>query len=153
MKKQPNKYARIYALINKLGLSDEEKKALVYSHTNQRTTSLKEATDEDLESITNYLVAISPPSTQPKGMKDSFGKPNHSNLNNMRRKVIALLAHDLGWKMYSKTKNSMVADMTTIKAWVKKYGRHKKDLNELNKQELAELITQCEEFVRRELNK
>lgn len=147
-----NKYSRIYALINKLRLSDEDKQALVYSHTNKRTTSLKEATDEELESITSSLVDMQ--STQLKGMKDNFGKSKESTeLNNMRRKVIALLAHDLGWRKYSKAKNTMVADMKTIKTWVEKYGKYKKPLNDLNKKELAELITQCEEFVKRELNK
>jgi hypothetical protein len=152
MKKQPNKYARIYALINKLRLSDDDKQALVYSHTNERTISLKEMTDEELQNLTDALVEMSPKSTQPKGMRDDFGKKT-DELDTMRKKVIALLGYDLGWQKYSKQKNRMVADVSKIKVWVEKYGKHKKPLNDLTKKELAELVTQTEEFVKRELNR
>ena len=50
-----NRYTDFFRFANALGFTDENRADLVYEHTNGRTSSLKELTDEELKDITRLL--------------------------------------------------------------------------------------------------
>jgi hypothetical protein len=147
-----SKFSRFYALFRQAGLEQEDKNKLVLEASNQRTASLKELKAEELQSLEQHLQSKLPQSQAPKGWKQSPAQsfPKHDELQKMRKKVIALLGYGLGWNVYDKAKNKMVADMVRIYGWVQKYGVHNpKKLNEYDKKELAALITQVELMVKK----
>ena len=150
-----SKFSRFYALFRQAGLEQEDKNKLVLEASNQRTASLKELTTEELQSLEQHLQSKLPQSQTPKGWRttqsnNTTTKDNTDELQKMRKKVIALLGYGLGWSVYDKAKNKMVADMVRIYGWVQKYGVHNpKKLNEYDKKELAALITQIELMVKK----
>ncbi len=151
-----NKFSRFYALLSQAGLAQEEKYSLVLGISNQRTSSLKELTPEELANLETHLQSKLPQSQQPKGWRTKKeGKQEVANqeaLQTMRKKVIALLAYGLGWTVYDKQKNKMVADMKKIYGWVQHYGKHNpKKLNEYNQSELAALVSQVEQMTKKQL--
>lgn len=50
-----NRYTDFFRFANALGFTDENRADLVYEHTNGRTSSLKELTDDELKDITRLL--------------------------------------------------------------------------------------------------
>lgn len=50
-----NRYVDFFRYASALGLTDENRADMVYEHTNGRTSSLKELTDEELRAITHSL--------------------------------------------------------------------------------------------------
>ena len=87
-------------------------------------------------------------------LKKELGEGGDADeLNNMRRKLISM-ARTIGWQKENPVDPwKPLADMERLKGWCLKYGQHHKDLNALNKKELANTITQFEKVFAWELKK
>ena len=149
-----NKYSKFYALLSVLGIDSQEKSNLVLEYSNQRTKSLKELSSEELQNLETHLQNLTGKSQQPSGWRQAkTTKPaTNDELVKLRKKVIAMLAYTLGWTVYDKEKNRMVADMPRINGWVEKYGKcNSKKFNDYSKTELTGLISQVEKMVKSEI--
>lgn len=109
----------LHALLNSTGMI-EVKQELVYSFSNQRTSSSRELSFSEATVLISYL----------KGLD-----PKEAALEKMRRKIIAK-AHNLRWELPGGK-----VDIARVNAWCEKFGGCNKKLNAHSYEELVNLVT------------
>jgi hypothetical protein len=97
-------------LLANAGLTDEDKKLIVLSHTGNRTESLTECNKEESAEVMRYLL--------------NYNKIEQSPADKMRGKILSL-AHDMHW-----TKNKK-ADIDRVNNWCVKYSGFKLPLRHI----------------------
>lgn len=129
----PSQNKRLHTLLHSLGLSDQ-KRELVGTYTNGRTTGSAEMDDEEAGALIDHLERYA--MTMEKSRKS----------NTMRRKIIAM-AHQLGWTAHGKI------DMARVNAWCVKNGFGHKPLNAYSYEELPTLVSVFETMYKQVLEK
>jgi len=115
----PQQNKILHALLHSTGMI-EVKQELVYSFSNQRTSSSRELEITEATALIRYL----------KGLD-----PAEAACEKMRRKIIAK-AHNLRWEVSAGT-----IDMARLNAWCVKFGGFGKVLNKHSYEELVNLVT------------
>lgn len=116
--------AMIGFTISRLKIDQDTKEELVYTHTDGRTTSIKDLYKHEAIAIIQSLTSGV---TTPK-----------SPAAKMRRKILSM-AHELGWKLSDGRIN-----MDKVNKWCCTYGYLKKNLDLYLESELPPLVTQFE---------
>jgi hypothetical protein len=101
----------------------EEKKALIWQFTDERTESSREMTLREANELIRFLEKYDP-------------------LEKMKKKVFAI-AHSIGWIIAGDETDKKI-NQAAIDKFIKKHGTVKKALNEQNKAELAKTVSQFE---------
>lgn len=118
----------LHAVLNQYGAM-EQKASLVNQFTNGRTTSSRDMSQAECLALIKALKGETPKTVE----KPSPKSKSNDKANRMRRKIIAMMVHGLGW-----TYND-------IDAFCKKSGHIKKDkLNDYDSKELVKLVGQFE---------
>jgi hypothetical protein len=117
-----------HAQLNSLGLMDD-KANIIKQFTNERTSSARELTDQELYQL---LQGLQVGAVKPPGDK--------------MRKAIISMAHEMGWRKAGRI------DMLAINTWCINKGKYHKKLNDHNMQELTELVTQFKIMYEKHLN-
>ncbi len=119
-----SKYAAFFAVKKRMEKSGDEstRQEIISDFTDGSKSSLKELSDQEY----NLLI---------RKLTDSLKKSEkwqQTPENVMRRKIIALFVHQMGYTM------------SGLNDWCLRYGKFKKALNGHSKKELTELVTQAE---------
>ncbi|WP_044213619.1 hypothetical protein [Flammeovirga sp. OC4] len=122
--KQYNKYAPIHNLLRFLGWQ-KEKESIVLSFSNQRTTSLKELTEEEFQALYERL------KQEERKLIPLYKK---------QRSIFFGLTARMGYTIMKNGKR--VNDYERIDAWLLQYGVHKQKSKWLNLQQLKDEIKQ-----------
>lgn len=127
-------YSLYFVLEKKLKLMgfDFERHDLIAQFTDNKKSSLRELSDHEYKEFLQYVSKIV------KNAKPS----DYEVLNNMRRKLLAIF-YKMGYTANGKT------DVQAVDAWCRKYGRHHIGLNEMNRGQLAQVITQAETMLQK----
>ncbi|HRF80142.1 MAG TPA: hypothetical protein PL070_08645 [Flavobacteriales bacterium] len=124
--KQQN--ARLHLLTGRLDIDTEQRHDLVHSFTNGRTSSSREMTEAECNSLIHALE---------KQLADADGE----KLYRMRRKAFSL-AHELGWEDAQGK-----VDRTRLDGWCVNKSSAKKPLLHMTVAELRNLLTQLEQVL------
>lgn len=141
MTSRPQKLARIFGMMKRLGIEQEMRFALIGEAVSgsQGKGGFSACSDADLQDVINYLAnhpkSILAKQQWLKGFKNGQTEAGQS----MRRKLIAM-AHDMKWQLPTTGK----CDMARLNNWCSTYGKYKKPLMEHTDAELVQLITQFE---------
>jgi hypothetical protein len=119
-----NQNKTLHALLGSTKMM-QHKKELVYQFSNERTTSSGELTYQECQSLIDFL----------KGQKTD------NPADRMRKKIIALMKHDLKWTIKE------------IDEFCKTKGYLKKGFNDYTKQELPKLVSQFENIHKQKIAK
>lgn len=125
----PQQHQRLFGLLGKLGLGEETRHTLVHTFTNGRTTSTRDMLAHECNQLIMHLENMVPGSEHP--------------LFNARRKLFAI-AHELGWERKDGT-----IDRDRLNEFLMRRGAVKKPFLQLNRAELAQVITQLETMARK----
>lgn len=123
--------ATIATMCQKLGLDKEMKKQLVNDISYGRTTTSKELTIEEAQTLILHLI-----------------RTNRANDGGKRDKMVGKIfyyAHELGWTKTNK-QGRRVADGQRVDEWMVKYSYLHKKLNRYTFEELPKLVSQVEAF-------
>ena len=111
----------LYATLYRLGIREKShQQEIIYDFTEGRTNSSRNLTWTECRDLIQQLHNVS----------------GESPAQRMRKKMIHY-AHLMGWKTSNGT-----ADIPRLDSWCKKYGLHKKGLNEMTARELQQVLTQ-----------
>jgi hypothetical protein len=116
--------AKIHVLLNQLNLIGD-KGNIVYQFTNGRTESTREMSQQEATALLKYLSVFDP-------------------CDKMRKKVFAL-AYDANI-IYGDSPEDWKMNIAKINAFLKERGTVKKDINKMNKTELAAVVSQFEQI-------
>lgn len=116
--------SKIHVLLNQLNLIGD-KAGIVYQFTNGRTESTREMSQQEATALLRYLSAFDP-------------------CDRMRRKVFAL-AYEANI-IYGDTPEDLKMNAAKLNAFLRERGTVKKDLNKMNKTELAAVVSQFEQI-------
>lgn len=135
--------ATIATMCQKLGLDKEMKKQLVNDISYGRTTTSKELTIEEAQTLILHLI-----------------RTNRANDGGKRDKMVGKIfyyAHELGWTTLRQAQGDKparrVADGQRVDEWMVKYSYLHKKLNRYTFEELPKLVSQLEAFYKKTLNK
>lgn len=134
-KKQNN---QMWAMASELKMDKEIISDLAYQFSNSRTTSSRELTTSEFQSLLNHLTAIK------AGYTNKQVKPTEQTQsidNKMRRKILSI-CHEMNWK-----ENNQL-DWKRINAFILKSGYLHKALNSYTEAELPTLVTQFETLLK-----
>ncbi|MDX1350247.1 MAG: hypothetical protein R3279_08370 [Putridiphycobacter sp.] len=106
---------------------------LIYDFTNGKKNGLTDLTPFEYREFIAYLNRTYLNAPQPQ--------PVDSVENKMRRKIIAILKHQMGYSMMQ------------IESWCLNYGKYHKGLNQHNYKELVDLVSQVERYYQKTLQK
>lgn len=118
-------YKAYFAIEKKLRLKGYclDRKELIHDFTQGEKNSLKALSDVEYKTFIKWLELT---------FKDIHFTQKSNPENNMRRKLIALLVHQVGFSMQQ------------LDEWCIQYGKAHKPLNDNNYEELIDLVTQAE---------
>ena len=138
-------YGQYFALEKKLKASgfDGDRTALVSQFTDGKKTSLRALTDRQYKAFILWLNNYANAPTVGKN-KNERGSWQDTAENRMRRKIYSLFVTKMGY------------EKEQFYAWVVKYGKFHKALQEHNNNELTALTTQAEQVYKswvEEINK
>ncbi len=120
---EPNKRKALFRILSELGLkTEEDRHNLISGFTNGRTTSTKDLSDWEAESLIKHLESA-----------------DYKACDKMRKKIISM-AIEMGWIVMRNNKPS--GDMNAIEQWCLNRSYLKKGLNEYTYKELPKLVTQ-----------
>ena len=123
-KSTPSQNAMIGYQISRLALDTDTKEDLIYTHTDGRSTRIRDLYFHEADAVIKMLTSGTHEAQSPAAK--------------MRRKIISM-AHELSWKLPSGK-----ISMDSINSWCRTYGYLKKPLDEYTERELPALVTQFE---------
>lgn len=121
-----NKYAQYFAIEKKLKQNHPHfpnRSELIQQFTDQSKSGLSELTPHEYKEFMQWLRRSYP-------VNNALATNNPAN--RMRRKIIALFIHQMGY------------DMAGLERWCQQYGKFKKGLNDHTHAELVQLVNQAE---------
>jgi hypothetical protein len=130
---------RFHTLISQLKLSSDEKKAIVESHSNGRTSSSKYLTIDEMKWTIRKLKNMQSEQTLRLAQNDNKEIRNNEILNTKRKRIISNFCQ-MNWLL-----ETGKPDMKRIYSWVKQQ-KFKKSLNDHDSKELSVLITIVEKI-------
>lgn len=135
---QDVKRRKFFALCKTKGISNDDRKQLIYSQTEGRTDSLSEVKDTELDAMLRFL--------DPKQQAaQTAKKPVQNDQNNQLRRTVIYHMRMMGYEANGK------ADMPRIEAWVLKYYPANKPFNDLKYLDLVDLVTQVKQMYKKHL--
>ena len=150
-KSTTSQYGRVYAALKMLKLSEEDKKDMVFSYTQDKMKlSLKDLDFDqcsDLIQKLNKMVSPSSAVTSPpvlggaRGGKKGVDEDKEAK-NRIRRRILAL-CHNLGWYRPNEVKQ---LDYARMDAYCLEHTGAKKELNKMSKEELQKAAYQFDQM-------
>lgn len=128
----PAQLKKIQTMFGKLGFEPEDKQGIISSLTNGRATSTKDITFDEAKYLINYLVGQA--------------EPDKVTYQEQCRKVIGRiyrLSYEIGMS-YGDTPEDKLMNCAKINKFCRERGAVKKNINEMNLQELKKTHKQFE---------
>ncbi|MFN8238614.1 MAG: hypothetical protein U0T77_10640 [Chitinophagales bacterium] len=123
----------------------ELKQSLVYQFTeNHDKLSTKDLSFYQAEELIHFLET---------GKTKDYSYFAHFDYTNKQHMYMFSLCHQIGWEVFSESKNKLVVDIAALGSWLYKYGYKHKPLREYTYSELPKLITQFENLVKSKAHK
>jgi len=120
-------HKKLYALYKQNGLT-EQRREIVLQFTGGRTDNSSDMTNKEIISLINAL--------------QSTGSKTGSKERTIKK--LFHLCHLYGWQKYDELKGNDVVDVDLLNAWLIRYGKFHKELNDHTSAELAKVTTQFE---------
>lgn len=111
---------------------DVERQDLIAQFSENKKTSLRELTEGEYREFIVYV----------NRLVNNSNSSEYEVLNNMRRKLLAIF-YKMGYTDNGKT------DVKAVDSWCRKYGMHHLGLNHMNREQLAQVITQAETMLKK----
>lgn len=137
----PAQLKKIHTMFGKLGIEQEDKQGIISSLTNGRATSTKDITFDEAKYLINYLVGQA--------------EPDMVAYQEQCRKVVGQiyrLSYEIGMS-YGDTPEDKLMNCAKINKFCRERGTVKKNVNEMNLQELKKTHKQFEAMLQNNLDR
>lgn len=134
------------ALLGACGLRDQ-KRALIYSFSNQRGESTRDLTDQELDELIRHLRTQAQPKKTGYRQQDVSAAVAKEQANTMRRKIFSL-CRTMGY-IYGYSQQDNAINQAIVYGIVERKGYLKpKKLNQYTNEELPRLVSQFEAMLK-----
>lgn len=137
----PAQLKKIQTMFTKLGFEQEDKQGIISSLTNGRATSTKDITFDEAKYLINYLVGQA--------------EPDKAAYQEQCRKVVGQiyrLSYEIGMS-YGDTPEDKLMNCAKINKFCRERGTVKKNINEMNLQELKKTHKQFEAMLQNNMDR
>lgn len=143
MKRTPEQNRQLHTLLAKLHLM-HQKASLAWSYSNGRTNSTSELSQSECDKLIAYLNAkVNPGINSMSSARYKQPTVQDEATKKLIRKIYSL-AHELRWEKPDGSVNPI-----TLHHWVETKGKHKKPMRDHSNRELADLIFQLEQILKK----